>query len=102
MSRLESLLELLKSETDDLFLNYALGIEYVALQRHDAAEQQFRKVLALDPGYLGAYYQLGKLLETRNTSAALEIYREGLEKAQVKKDNKAVNEFGEAIFLLED
>ncbi len=102
MNRLESLLELLKAESDDVFLNYALGMEYAALQRRDVAEQQFRKVLALDPGYLGAYYQLGKLLEAWKTSAAMEIYREGLEKARIKKDHKAVNEFEEAIFLLED
>jgi Tfp pilus assembly protein PilF len=102
-ARIDTLRALLEKEPDDVFLNYAVGLEYAVSPSHSAeAEFQFRKVLQTDENYIGAWYQLGKLLESRSHNEALEIYRQGLEKARVKGDNKAVNEFGEAIFLLED
>lgn len=101
--RINSLMDMLKSENEDVFLNYALGIEYVTALNFTAAYQQFTKVIGLNSGYVAAYYQLGKLLETQaKKEEAIQYYRLGLEKAQHKKDNKAVNEFSEAIFMLED
>jgi len=97
------LVALLKEEPDDLFLNYALGLEYAASPDHAGeAEHQFRRVIQTDENYIGAWYQLGKLLASRSPEQALEIYRKGLDKARIKGDNKAINEFGEAIFLLEE
>ena len=94
---------MLAQEPEDLFLNYATGIEYAAELNLDAAETSFKKVLELNAGYIPAFYQLGKLCELRlNIPEALRHYRSGLEQAILKKDHKAVNEFGEAIFMLED
>lgn len=102
-ARIEMLMNMLGSDPGDLFMNYALGVEYMADSRPAEAEVQFKKVLELEPDYIAAYYQLGKLFESQaNTDAALGFYRSGLEKARLKKDNKAINEFGEAIFMLED
>lgn len=97
------LLRLLEHEPNDLFLNYALGLEYVAELNLADAERQLKHVLTLDINYIPAYYQLGKLFEsqTKNTEAIL-FFKEGLEKAKDQKNNKAINEFGEAIFMLED
>lgn len=103
LSRIDMLLELLKKEPEDIFLNYALGVEYVGELNVSDAEQQFKKVLRLNPDYIPAFYQLGKLFESlTKTDEALKFYREGLEKARQQKNNKAINEFGEAIFMLED
>ncbi len=103
LGRIESLIEMLGSEPEDLFLNYALGIEYTTISDFTQAERQFKKVIGLDASYIAAYYQMGKLLEMQaKTKEALECYHTGLEKARLKKDNKAINEFGEAIFMLED
>lgn len=96
------LLAMLEKEPDDLFLNYALGTEYVGELDVDQAEFQFKKVLQLDANYIAAYYQLGKLFESQlKNTQALEFYNLGLEKAKLAKNNKAINEFGEAIFMLE-
>lgn len=95
---------MLKSEPDDVFLNYALGLELFA-NKDTINESQalFDKVLVLNEDYVAAYYQLGKLFEVqKKNKAAMEIYNKGLEKAKLKKDNKAINEFNEAIFMLED
>lgn len=103
-SRIDMLKSMLEKEPEDQFLNFALGLEFANdVATVEEAEQQFKQVLARDRDYIPAYYQLGKLYEsTLKPSEALEIYLLGLKKAKEQKNNKAVNEFSEAIFLLED
>lgn len=103
LSRIDMVIKLLESEPNDVFLNFALGLEYVAELNVVEAENQFKIVLGINKNYIPAYYQLGKLLESqlKNTDA-LNYFKEGLKKAKEQKDNKAINEFGEAIFMLED
>lgn len=103
-SRIKQITELLQSEPNDVFLNYALGMEYIVdSHNYHLAETQFKKVLQLDENYIAVYYQLGKLFEAQaKNSEALNFYKTGLEKAHQQKNNKAINEFGEAIFMLED
>ena len=98
------LLDLLKKEPGDVFLNYALGLEYSNdLATLKEAESQYKKALTLDQNYIAAYYQLGKLFESQDKNKeALGFYEQGLEKARLIKDNKSANEFEEAIFLLEE
>ena len=101
--RIDALTELLKQEPNDLFLNYALGLEYMAERDLPKADGQLKHVLTLDENYIAAYYQLGKLFEQQlNITEAIRYYKTGLEKAREQKNNKAINEFGEAIFMLED
>ncbi len=103
LSRIDMLIEMLKNEPNDLFLNYALGIEYVAELSLQDAELQFKKTLELDVNYIAAYYQLGKLFESQlKIVEALHYFKLGLQIAKEQKNNKAVNEFGEAVFMLED
>lgn len=104
LGRIDMINSMLEKEPDDLFLNYALGVEYATdLGTVSDAESQFKIVLGLDPNYIAAYYQLGKLLESLlRKPEALAYYKTGLEKAKALGDNKAVNEFNEAIFMLED
>jgi tetratricopeptide (TPR) repeat protein len=102
LGRVDMLLELLENDPQDLFLNYALGLEYAGVLKFNEAQQQFKTVLGLDVNYIPCYYQLGKLCEAQSQILeALSYYKQGLEKARQKKD-KSVHEFEEAIFLLED
>jgi len=67
------------------------------------AESRFKIVLELDKNYIPAYYQLGQLFTSLlRVPEALKFYSTGLAKAKEQKNNKAINEFGEAIFMLED
>lgn len=102
--RLNSIIEMLEKEPNDLFLNYALALEYAATSdKLLLAEKQLKLVLGLDPNYIPAYYQLGQLFTTlQRTSEALDYYKVGLEKAKEQRNNKAINEIGEAIFMIED
>ncbi len=102
--RIAMIEHLLKTEPDDVFLNYALALE---LSNDEATRSQgldqYFKVLKLDPEYVPAYYQLGKFYEAEGKNPeAIDILKKGLVFAREKKDLKSVNEFEEAIFLLED
>jgi Tfp pilus assembly protein PilF len=103
LNRIDMLHEMLSKEPSDIFLNYALGIEYVGELDVKQAEFQFKKVLALCPDYIAAYYQLGKLFESQlKNNEAIQFYKLGFDLAKLQKNNKAINEFGEALFMLED
>jgi tetratricopeptide (TPR) repeat protein len=103
INRITLLKEFLIKEPNDIFSNYALGIEFFVEQDMDQAIFQFKKVLSLNSDYIAAYYQLGKIFEAQlKNTEALDYYKKGLLIAQIAKDNKSINEFNEAIFLLED
>ncbi len=101
--RIASLIEMLEKEPEDLFLNYALAMEYISLPDWAAAKQQLSKVIKINPTYIPAFYQLGKVHEaTQHFDLAISYYKQGLTFAREQKNNKALNEFNEAIFMLED
>ncbi len=62
--RIESILAMLRSEPDDPFLHYSLGMEYASAERFDDAIEQFDLCAALDDGYLAAYVEAGKCLRS--------------------------------------
>lgn len=102
-ARIDALLGMLAQEPEDEFLNYALGLEYANNKSFDLAEVQFQKVLKNNAAYIAAYYQLGQLYVAKNNrESALKIFQQGLQVAKNQKNNKAMNEISEAIFLLED
>lgn len=103
-SRVAQLQEMLKDEPKDVFLLYALGLEFAKeADSFESAQEHFNLVLRLDTNYIAAHYQLGQLFELRQKKEeALKQYRDGLEKAKLLGNRKAANEFEEAIFLLED
>jgi tetratricopeptide (TPR) repeat protein len=101
-TRRQNLMEMLKKEPDDLFLNYALAVEFVGEGKYSEAETQFLKTLQLNKDYLPCYYQLGQTAEKLNKEeTALEYYNRGAELAKQQNNNKALNELNEAIWMLE-
>ena len=101
-NRIEALLVMLQAEPQDVFLNYSLGLEYVATNNFGLAEEQFKKTLKYRSDYIPAYFHLGKLYEQiKNVTEALNCYQIGLEMAKKQNNNKAVNEISEAIFMLD-
>ncbi len=102
-SRKHSLIEMLKKEPEDLFLNYALAVEFVGEGKYEEAEKQFLKTSQINSEYLPCYYQLGQVAEKiKKEKEALDYYKKGLALAQKQNNQKAVNEINEAIWMLED
>lgn len=103
MNRIEKLLEFLKASPGDSFLSHALALEYIKAGDEPAARQLFETLLERDPGYIGSYYHLGKLLERAGeTDDALRVYEEGMGHAQTAGDRHSFNELQGARDELQD
>ena len=63
MDRIEQLQVFLKATPDDSFLQHALALELIKRGDDNDARILFEKILQREPGYVGSYYHLGKLLE---------------------------------------
>lgn len=93
MNRIEKLQELLQQMPGDSFLRHALALEYIKLDNDIDARVLFETILKDEPGYVGSYYHLGKLLERAGeTSLAIEWYEKGMQQAKAANDQHAYNE----------
>ena len=88
---------MLKLSPADSFLKHALALEYIKLGDEPQARKEFEELLAKDPGYVGSYYHLAKLLETiGEKEAAIEWYEKGMSAARNAGDQHALNELQSA------
>ena len=102
-ARLQHILQMLKDDPNDSFLNYALAIEHANAGDVEKAIQLIESLLEKDSNYLGAYYQLGQYYEQINQlSKALETYKKGAVIAQKQQNRKTLGELNQAIFQIED
>ncbi len=93
MDRIEKLKEFLAASPTDSFVQHALALEYIKLGNDEAARALFEEILNREPGYIGSYYHLAKLLErTDNTEEAIKVYKNGMEEAKKAGDNHAFGE----------
>ena len=93
MDRIEKIKAMLEQQPADNFLQHALALEYIKTGREAEAGTLFRAILDRDPGYIGSYYHLAKLLErTGDTAAAIGVYEKGMEEAKKAGDNHAFGE----------
>jgi tetratricopeptide (TPR) repeat protein len=93
MDRITRILEMLKQEEHDSFLQHALALEYIKIGNDDEAKKLFNNILSREPTYIGSYYHLGKLLERMNNlKEAIHVYQKGMEIAKAANDSHAYNE----------
>jgi len=93
MERIEKLKEFLKNNHADSFVQHALALEYIKIGNHSAARNLFEDILNREPGYVGSYYHLAKLLEnTGEKDLAIKWYEKGMAVAKTAGDNHAYNE----------
>lgn len=98
--RIQKLKEFLKSNPSDSFLQHALALEYIKIGKDDLAKGLFESILQAEPGYIGSYYHLGKLLERQQDyDAAIEIYQKGMDECKKAGD---IHSFNELQMALED
>jgi Tfp pilus assembly protein PilF len=103
MNRIEKLQEYLLASPLDSFLQHALALEFIKIERDADAKNLFEKILQREPGYVGSYYHLGKLLERMNDSVqAIQVYTNGMKEAKKAGDKHAYNELQGALEELED
>lgn len=103
MSRIEKLLEYMKTNDKDSFLQHALALEYIKIGEDEQARNLFNELLLREPSYVGSYYHLGKLLErVGDFDKAIRIYKRGMEEAKRAGDGHAYNELMGALEDIEE
>jgi len=93
MDRIGKLRTFLVSNPADSFLQHALALEYIKMGDEGEARKLFEEILTREPGYIGSYYHLGKLLEKNGeTNEAIKVYAKGMEESKRAGDNHSYNE----------
>jgi predicted Zn-dependent protease len=98
MSRLDQIQQMLAAEPSDVFLNFALAMELVKVDRSEEAITQFQRINQLNPDYIPAYFQQGTtLISMGRLHDASAILRQGIEVAERTGDQHAAGEMGELL-----
>ena len=103
MSRIEKLLEYMKTADKDSFLQHALALEYIKIGEDEEAINLFNELLLREPTYVGSYYHLGKLLERAGDfDKAIRIYKRGMLEAKRADDHHSHSELQGALEDIEE
>ena len=98
MDRIEKIREMLRENPADSFLCHALALEYIKLGNDGDARKLFETILNNEPGYIGTYYHLAKLLERiGETDNAIKVYEKGMEEAKKVGDDHSLSELRSAF-----
>lgn len=93
MDRISKLTAFLEQQPQDSFLRHALALEYVKAGNDEEAVKLFSAILGNDPGYIGSYYHLGKLLERiGEADKAITVYESGMAAAKQAGNQHSYNE----------
>ena len=93
MDRISKLNEFLKATPKDSFVQHALALEYIKLGNDEQARGLFEEILNREPGYVGSYYHLAKLLERNDKiDEAIKVYEKGMEETKKAGDSHAFGE----------
>jgi len=98
MDRVGKIKEMLVENPKDSFLCHALALEYIKIGNDVEARKLFESILENEPGYIGSYYHLAKLLERiGETEIAIKVYEKGMEEAKRAGDNHSLSELRSAF-----
>jgi Tfp pilus assembly protein PilF len=97
MDRIDKIRAMLIDNGADSFLQHALALEYIKLGNETEARNLFESLLGREPGYIGSYYHLAKLLERMGENeSAIKIYEQGMMEAKKVGDNHSLSELRSA------
>lgn len=84
MERIEKLKEFLQANPNSIvFWQHALALEYIKKGNDEDARRLFEEILNREPGYVGSYYHLAKLLERmEQTDEAIAMYEKGMQESK--------------------
>ena len=101
-ARIERLKELLKQSPEDAFVQFALAKEWEKNGELERAIRQMSQLVEKQPDYVGAYYHLAQMLQTKTDfQEALNVYDAGIKIAQNLGDQHALGELQNARMNLE-
>lgn len=98
MSRLEQLKGMLARDPADVFVNFALAMEYRSAGELAAALGQFDRTLELDPRYLAAYQRKGEtLMQHQRFDEARAVLERGAELARSAGETHMLDNINEML-----
>src|SRR5262245_40939024 len=96
--RIEKLKEFLVTNHQDDFVQHALALEFIKIEKDQEARNLFEDILQRNPGYIGSYYHYAKLLErTGEREQSIHWYELGMQAAKKAGDQHAYNELQAAL-----
>ena len=103
MERLSQLKTFLENDPKDPFLLFAIAKEYEKQSDLESAETYYKKILEVDPDYVGLYYHYGKLKVLNGDFAkAIDLYDKGMKVAKSQSDQHAYSELAGAKLEIDD
>jgi Tfp pilus assembly protein PilF len=102
INRIKQLLAFLEETPNDVFLLYALAMEFLSEGDENRAIAYLILAKEVDNDYLAIYYQLAKLFESRDMEKSKNLYQEGMQLAIKQKNQKTLNELRQALENLEE
>ncbi len=97
-NRVAQLQVYLQDTPNDAFLNYALAIEYVGMERDGDAQPIFERLMTEQPEYTATYYHLGALYERKDRKDDAEtVYRKGIAITMKNREQHAMAELQNAL-----
>jgi len=101
MSRLAQLEKLHSADPADADVVYMIAQEHAKAGTATEAVAWYHRCLALDPHYHYAYFHKAKVLESAgDIPGAIGTLKDGLARARMKSDAKAINEIGGYLDML--
>lgn len=97
-NKISQLAKAIRKDADDTFSKFALALELLKQGSVEKAQLLFEAVLKQDPEYLGVYYHLGKLYQSRGMhNNALQLFEDGIKLASNNNELRTKSELHEAI-----
>ncbi|SVB57010.1 uncharacterized protein METZ01_LOCUS209864 [marine metagenome] len=101
-TRLEQLERLAEKKPDDNFVQYAIALEYVSVQRFEEAAEILEASMRRDRSYVAAFHQAARTYEQlEQIDDARRCYEQGVTVATEQGDAHARSEMEEALRILE-
>ncbi len=98
MNRIGVIQQMLADNPEDVFLHYALAMEFMSIQNNTAAIEQLEWIRHAQSDYLPLYYQLAHLYEAGgDNEKAIETYEAGIALADTLNDHKTRGELRSAL-----
>lgn len=103
MSRLDQLMKLRDADPSDSDVPYMIAQEKGKQGEQSEAVEWYNRCLELEPDYLYAYFHKAKALESQDDIAiAVATLEEGLKRAKLAGNAKAIGELGEYLTQLQE
>ncbi|MBL0910985.1 MAG: tetratricopeptide repeat protein [Bacteroidia bacterium] len=101
--RFEEIRRMLAEEPDDLFLHYAMALEYVRLGEPQQGIAILTAIREKDPEYLPVYMKLGTLYQAlQRYPDAVEVLEAGIREARVQQQFKTLTELEQVLEMVRE